>query len=29
MVLTIDDDIVIPRVELLSDRNNKTDGRCC
>jgi len=29
MVLTIDDDIVIPRVEPLSDRYDKTDGRCC
>ena len=29
MVLTIDDDIVIPRYGLLSDRYDKTNGGCC
>jgi hypothetical protein len=28
-VLTIDDDIVIPRYGLLSDRYDKTNGGCC
>jgi hypothetical protein len=27
--LTIDDDIVIPRYGLLSDRYDKTNGGCC